>query len=1009
MDPKDASEPLSKLDEVIAEYLQAEESGKKPERAQWLKRYPELSEELKAFFADHDRFDRAAAPIRAAGDEPTLPPNSAAAETVDVGSAQPPGDRLEACPTSEAQAPRVRYFGDYELLQEIAHGGMGVVYKARQVTLNRVVALKMIRAGELAGSEEIQRFKAEAKAAASLDHPHIVPIYEVGEHEGRQYFSMKLIEGGSLAQRVPQFLQDPGKKSAARVLADVAQAVHYAHQRGILHRDLKPANILLDKDGAPQVTDFGLAKRTAEGNSLTQSGAIVGTAAYMSPEQASGQAKHLTVAADVYSLGAVLYELLTGRPPFQGETVLATLLKVRTEEPAAPRTLNPGVERDLETICLKCLEKEPGKRYGSAEALAQDLERWLNNEPIVARASSPWEKAAKWSRRRPAAAALIAVSALALLALIGGGLWYNAELRVERDKAREAEKASDVAAANEKAEAERARLAEADAREQQQEAAKQRTEAEKQRTDATRRLADSLVSQADALCLAGRPQESLDRYNEAKGTLTGLGEPTFTVETGIFELNKAFPPPLHTFSGHTSFVQSVAFSPDGKLALSGSKDDTLRLWEVATGREVRTFSGHTSHVSRVAFSPDGKVALSGSVDKTLKLWDVATGRELRTFNGHTDNVTSVALSPNGKLALSGSRDKTLKLWDVATGSTLRTFCGHTSGVASVAFSPDGKVALSGSGDKTLKLWDVATGRELRTFSCHYDYVNSVAFSPDGSLALSTDYCALVLWEVATGRELRTFTGHTYGVGSAAFSPNGKLALSGDAAHTLKLWEVATGRELRTFFSGHNGSVMSVTFSPDGTLALSGSGDGTLKLLDVATGRELRTFSGDTEAVNSVAFSHDGNQVLSGSNDMTLHLRDFTRPARYREFEARLPKAREALQNNENDAEALKTFGEWYAFRGVNGWAVDFLEKARKNGANVSPLTLARCYWLLAEDEHEPKDKRPAHSAAAAAEFEKELARVKARPTPQEAKAKLARENQELYLNLCLQAVSKPAN
>ncbi|MGD0094842.1 MAG: protein kinase, partial [Planctomycetota bacterium] len=604
-------------------------------------------------------------------------------------------------PALPGAAP-VRKFGDYELLGELARGGMGVVYKARQVSLNRTVALKMILTGQLASTPEVQRFQA------ALDHPNIIPIYEVGEQEGQQFFSMKLIEGGSLSQRIPQFVHDP--KSAARVLAAVARAVHFAHQRGILHRDLKPANVLLDQDLNPYVMDFGLAKRVEEDSGLTESGAVVGTASYMSPEQASGQAKFLTTAADTYGLGAILYEMLTAHPPFKAATALSTLMKVRNDEPVAPRKLNPRVDRDLEIICLKCLEKDPAKRYASAEALAEDLERWAKNEPIVARASSPWERLVKWVRRRPMAAALVAVSVLALLSLIGGGAWYNARLSVEKNKAvAEAERAR-AAEQQQGLEAERARRAEAEARMQQQ-------EADKQRNHATLRLADSLLSQADALCLAGRPRESLDRYNEAKRTLTALGEPTFAVETGLFELNHAHPPPLHTFSGHREGVSCVAFSPDGKLALSGSIDKTLKLWDLSTGSELRTFSGHTDRVNSIAFSPDGKLALSGSWDKTVKLWDVATGRELRIFSGHNHTVYGVAFSPDGKLALSGSHDRTLKLWDVASGHELRTFSGNKGGVSSVAFSPDGKLALSGV-DKALKLWDVATGRELRTFSGH---------------------------------------------------------------------------------------------------------------------------------------------------------------------------------------------------------------------------------------------------------------------------------------------------
>jgi serine/threonine-protein kinase len=359
---------------------------------------------------------------------------------------------------AEAQAPPGgRRFGDYELLEEIARGGMGVVYKARQVSLNRVVALKMILAGRLASPAEVRRFQTEAENAAQLEHPHIVPVYEVGEHDGQHYYTMQLIAGGSLAEHLPRLAGDV--PTAVRLVATVARAVHHAHQRGILHRDLKPGNILLENrtrmnadstdlrgsenDASlirenpadprssashffPKISDFGLAQRVAAGGS-GRSGDIVGTPGYIAPEQAAGR-KALSTAVDVFALGAILYELLTGRRPFHGETPLEVVLAVLEREPDRPRSIQPRLDRDLETICLKCLEKQPGRRYASAAALADDLERWQAGLPIQARRSGPVERVWKWARRRPAAAALVV--------LLLGGLVAGAAL-IERERRHE--------------------------------------------------------------------------------------------------------------------------------------------------------------------------------------------------------------------------------------------------------------------------------------------------------------------------------------------------------------------------------------------------------------------------------------------------------------------------------------------------------------------------------------------------------------------------------------------
>jgi tRNA A-37 threonylcarbamoyl transferase component Bud32 len=402
-DPDSSSEREKRLNEVLAAYLEAVEAGRQPKQEEWLARYPDLAPELAEFFANQERLADLAAPLRAAApaegapdpEAPTLPLGDVAANGPPLGT-------------------KVRYFGDYELLEEIARGGMGVVYKARQVSLNRLVALKMILAGQLASEADIRRFHVEAEAAANLDHPNIVPIYEVGEHDGQHYFSMKLVAGPNLAQRLAD--GPLPNRETAELLRTVALAVQHAHEQGVIHRDLKPANVLFTADGQPNITDFGLAKKLDEVGQ-TATGAIMGTPSYMAPEQAGGRAKQLGPAADVYALGAILYECLTGRPPFRAATALDTIMQVLTDEPMPPRQRNARVDPDLEAVCLKCLAKAPGERYGSALALAEDLARFrAGDRPIHARPLDEWESAVRWARKSRVTAILsvLAVSVLLL-------------------------------------------------------------------------------------------------------------------------------------------------------------------------------------------------------------------------------------------------------------------------------------------------------------------------------------------------------------------------------------------------------------------------------------------------------------------------------------------------------------------------------------------------------------------------------------------------------------------
>jgi eukaryotic-like serine/threonine-protein kinase len=707
----------------------------------------------------------------------------------------------------------VRYFGDYELQGEIARGGMGVVYRARQVSLDRMVALKMILPNML-DETGIKRFRQEAESAGNLDHPNIVPVYEVGKHEDQHFLSMKLIDGCSLKDALPGLRKD--LRAAARLIVTVARAVHYAHQRGVLHRDLKPQNVLVDREGQPHVTDFGLAKRVDAGRDVTQDGAWAGTPEYMPPEQAGGEFKALTTAADIYSLGAILYTLLTGEPPFRAPYP-AILHRIIMDDPARPRTLNPQVDLDLETICLKCLEKEAGRRYATAGELADDLDHWLADEPITARPVSSWERAQKWIRRKPAIAALSA--AVLLIGFVGlAGVFWQWSVAVANAEIAQAKTKDAIAA---------------------------REDVEKQRNEVSK----ANVGLKDALRQARRnayfahinlAQWEWDGTNadHARELLENPDEAEFRGFEWHY-LKRLYYPERLRLKGHTNVVTGVAFSPDGKRIASASHDETLKLWDTANGQELLTLKGHTSAVAGVAFSPDGKLLASASHDKMVKIWDAANGQELLTLKGHTGSC--VTFSPDGKRLATASVDATVKLWDATNGRELLSLKGHTGPVSCVTFSPDSKRLATASFDGTVKLWDATNGQELLTLKGHTSDIWSVAFSPDGKRLASASYDRTVkLWDAATGQNLLTLKGSDSCV---AYSPDGKRLASG-SSHAVKLWDAVTGQEVVTL-KGHLFGISGVAFSPDGKRLASASGDGTLKLWHVANGQELLTLKGHT--------------------------------------------------------------------------------------------------------------------------------------------------------------------
>ncbi|MFO0979315.1 MAG: serine/threonine-protein kinase [Planctomycetaceae bacterium] len=739
----------------------------------------------------------------------------------------------------------VRYFGDYELIDEIARGGMGVVYRARQVNLNRTVALKMILSGHLATETDIQRFRAEAEAAANLDHPGIVPIFEIGQHDGQHYFSMGFIDGQSLSQRVKDGPLEP--KLAADLTRKIAEAIAYAHEKGVIHRDLKPANVLLDSVGEPRVTDFGLARRMESDSGLTKTGSVMGTPSYMPPEQAAGRTSEVGVLADVYSLGAMLYCLLTGRPPFQAATPAETMRQVMDQEPVSVVSLNSGIPRDLETICHKCLQKDPAKRYQGARELAEDLGRWQRGEPITARAVSTTERVIRWVRRNPIIAGLSTATVIAILIGSIVSVAFGIRAEAEAANARNAERKAQKSAT--------------DAR-----VAKEKAEATKVRSDYFLAIARWNVGRIQK---ANQILQSIPRrYRNFEWWCTA----------------KEFEGSAVSIQGHEGGVSSVCFSPDGTRIVSGSaanpirgwvsgsEDKTIKLWDAATGKELKTFTGHESSITCVCFSPDGTRISSGSADGVIKLWNAATGEAIRSINAHKEEVTSASFSPNGDMILSSSQDATIKLWSTESGVVLKILRGHKDAVTSACFSHDGKYILSGSLDKTLKLWVSTTGEELKTLKGHEGAVTDVCFSPDGVLMMSAcDDGCIKLWKLESGIELTSLTGHWGRTTAVSLSPDGTRILYGSRDDRLKLWDLRTGEEVVSL-AGHLSKVTAVCFSPDGTRVLSGSYDNTIKLWDVAPGKQLEsTEMGHRPATALASINKFGKEIVCLSPDGTIIL------------------------------------------------------------------------------------------------------------------------------------------
>jgi len=775
--------------------------------------------------------------------------------------------------------------GRFEIRRELGRGGFGVVHLAYDPLLGREVALKIPHAHVLADPELRSRFEFEARSTAGLNHPNIVPVYEAGTVDSVGFIALAYCPGLTLHDWLRRRVDSVPGPAIAIFLATLAGAIHHAHQQGIIHRDLKPANVLLGGDWgdapgsvhqppslssfAPKITDFGLAKHLEHEGANTRTGTIAGTPCYMAPEQTGRSASAIGPATDVYSLGAILYELLTGRAPFQGETVLDTLEQVRNQDPIPPRRLRPGVPRDLEIICLKCLEKDPLRRYATALALEEDLRRYLSGHSIIARPTGPLSQVAKWARRRPAVAALVGVSLLALSLLVGSDLYI-------RRKSRETEAAL-----------------------------KGETQAKNTLTSALERERQALYFHRIRLAqasLAVNNVRQAERNLEA--SLPKAGERDLRGWEWHYLLRQCHAEQF-TFQGHANIVRDVALSPDNRRVASVSDDGAGLVWDAATGEVLWTFpvpttggvrhrslaynprgdclayGDHTRNLVTVfaassgqmlhtlpgcqpTFSPDGDRFASVDVPPTqVRVFDSKTGEQLHSFSTPKAIDIAVTLCSDGAWLAAALPDQTIRVWNPLTHAEQRLDrpTADRLGSSTLVLSPDGEFLASGAHDGTIQAWKVKSGQELFSVNAHVGRVECLAFSPDGQRLASADSLGyLRIWNLK-GQLVQALPGHSSIIRHVEFGGNGRLLASAASDKMVKIWDTTRDPQV-VICRGHTNFATALAFSPDSRQLISASLDHTLKAWDPATGTALTTAPDQIGVSRSLTWTADRSRLVA---------------------------------------------------------------------------------------------------------------------------------------------------